>query len=180
MKKWNRVFVLGFLISLSGGIFAQNEMPAPAITHPPTYPVIVASMCVFFPIVSTTSKTTTWNFSNATSIGLATGINVLYSDKFGFSFDLAPVVTSTKGGTSKVSNFIFDPGPIFRLKKGLAIITRVAFETAGRFGESTVISKVFSPTKSISPILALGIPVRFGNNLPASIGATIFLGIGFK
>jgi hypothetical protein len=180
MKNWNRVCALGFLISISGGIFAQNEAPALTLPHAPTYPVIATYMCVFAPIVSTTSKTTTWNFANSTSIGLATGINILYSDKFGFSFDLSPVVTSTKGGTSKVNNFIFDPGPIFRLKKGLAIITRIAFETAGRFGESTVISKVFSPTKNISPILALGIPVRFGNGLPASIGATLFLGIGFK
>ena len=164
---------------LPAGIFGQNQSPAPAAAQASSYPVIATYMCVFVPIVSTTSEKTTWNFSSATSIGLATGINILYTDKFGFSFDLSPVV-STANGTSKVANLIFDPGPIFRLKKGLAIITRVAFETAGRYGESTVISKVFSPSKKTSSILALGIPIRFGNNQPASIGATIFVGIGFK
>lgn len=154
------------------GVFCQAPPPS-------SYPKIVTYTCFFLPIVSTSSKTTTWNFSNTFSIGFSTGINILYSDRFGFSYDLGPVITTTNG-LSKVSNFIFDPGPIFRFKKGYSLITRIAFETAGRFGESTVLSKVFSPGKKNSLFLSLGIPIRFGNNLPASIGATLFFGIGFK
>ncbi|HET7001812.1 MAG TPA: hypothetical protein VFI33_10900 [Puia sp.] len=98
-------------------IFCQS-VQAPQAPQPSPYPKIVTYMCFFLPVVSTSSKTTTWNFSGTFSLGVATGINILYSDRFGFSFDLGPVITTTKG-LSKVSNFIFDPGPIFRLKKGL-------------------------------------------------------------
>lgn len=149
-------------------------------TGPSAYPKITEYTSLFVPVVSTSTKTTSWNFSNSFAIGCATGINILYSDRFGFSFDLTPVITSSNGGPSKVSNLIFDPGPIFRFNNGLALITRIAFETAGRFGESTVISKVFNPKKKTSLFAALGIPIRFGNNLPASIGASLFFGIAFK
>jgi hypothetical protein len=78
------------------------------------------------------------------------------------------------------SAILFDPGPIFRFRKGLSLITRVAFETAGRYGFCTVLAKAFSPAKKNSLFVAVGMPVRFGNNLPASIGATFFFGIAFK
>jgi hypothetical protein len=146
---------------------------------PPVYPKTVVYTSFFVPIVSTSAKTTTWNFSNTFTLGFATGINILYSDRFGFSYDVSPVITTTEGN-SRVSNFIFDPGPIFRFKKGFLLITRIAFETAGRFGESTVLTKIFSPQKKNSLFVALGVPLRFGNNLPPSIGASVFFGIAFK
>jgi hypothetical protein len=162
-----------FNILITTSIFCQAPPPQQL------YPKIVSYTTLFLPIVSTTHTTTTWNFSKTFAIGFATGINILYSDKFGFSFDMGPVITS-KAGITKVSNFIFDPGPIIRLKKGYSVILRTAFETAGRFGESTVLAKVFSPAKNVSLITALGVPIRFGNNLPPSIGATLFFGVGFK
>ena len=170
------LLLLFLVIVIPSDLYCQaTDLPAPSSA----YPKIVTYTCFFLPIVSTTSKTTTWNFSNTFSIGFSTGINVLYSDRFGFSYDLGPVITTT-GGLSKVSNFIFDPGPIFRFKKGYSLITRIAFETAGRYGESTVLAKVFTPTKKNSLFVSLGIPIRFGNNLPPSIGATLFFGIAFK
>jgi hypothetical protein len=179
MKIRSRLLVVILIVLIPAGIFCQTPDTVRALPVKPAYPVIVAYTCFFLPIVSTNSKTTTWNFSSTFSIGFSTGINILYSDHFGFSFDLGPVITTTNG-LSRVSNFIFDPGPIFRLKKGYSIITRLAFETAGRFGESTVLSKVFTPSKKTSLFTALGIPIRFGNNLPASIGATLFFGIAFR
>jgi len=180
MKKRIRFFFATFFISIPGIVFCQTAVPTQGPPAAAPYPKLVVYTCFFVPIVSTNSTTTTWNTSaNTFSIGFATGINILTSDRFGFSFDVSPVVTTTKG-LSKVNNFIFDPGPIFRFKKGFAIITRMAFETAGRFGESTVFSKVFTPAKKSSLFLSLGIPIRFGNNLPASIGATIFFGVAFK
>ena len=170
-----RIFynVLAFSIFSPVISFSQN-------TSPSDYPKLTEYTSFFIPIVSTNTKTTTWNFSNSFAIGCATGINILYSDRFGFSFDLTPVITSSNGGPSKVSNLIFDPGPIFRFKNGLVLITRIAFETAGRYGESTVLSKVFNTKKKTSLFAALGIPLRFGNDLPASIGASLFFGIAFK
>jgi hypothetical protein len=184
MKKNSKLFLPLIILLIPAYSLCQVPVPSQPVPSQPAaslsaYPVIVAYTCFFLPIVSTSSKTTTWNFSSSFSIGVSTGINMLFSDKFGFSFDLGPLITTT-GGTSRVSNFIFDPGPIFRLKKGYAIITRMAFETAGRFGESTVLSKVFSPAKKTSLFASLGIPIRFGNNLPASIGATLFFGVAFR
>ena len=164
------------IIIMHLGVNGQSVSPFPS---PSAYPKIVTYSCIFLPIVSTSSKTTTWNFTNTFSIGFAAGINILYSDRFGFSYDMGPVITTT-GGLSKVTNFIFDPGPIFRFKKGLSLITRIGFETAGRYGFSTVLAKAFTPAKKNSLFVALGVPVRFGNNLPATIGATFFFGIAFK
>jgi hypothetical protein len=155
-------------------------LPSPAQTPAPTFnPKTIVYTCLFLPIVSTSSKISTWNFSNSFSLGFATGINVLFSERFGFSYDVSPVITTTNGN-SRVSNFIFDPGPIFRFNNGFLLIARIAFETAGRFGESTVLTKVFTPQKKNSLFLALGVPLRFGNNLPPSIGVSVFFGIAFK
>ncbi len=168
------LFMLFLIIIMPRSLYCQSTAPGPS-----SFPKIVTYSCLFLPIVSTSSKTTTWNSSNTFSIGFAAGINILYSDRFGFSYDMGPVITTT-AGLSKVSNFIFDPGPIFRFRKGLSLITRVAFETAGRYGFGTVLAKAFSPAKKNSLFVAVGMPVRFGNNLPASIGATFFFGIAFK
>jgi len=179
MKLSCRLSLLLIIFSIPLSIFCQNT-PAPNdLPKPPSYPKIAVYMCFALPIVSTNSKITTWNFSNSWTIGVASGINIYFSDKFGFSYDMGPFITTTKG-ISKVSNFVFDPGPVFRLKNGYSITTRMSFETGGRFGESTVFAKVFTPSKSSSLFVALGIPIRFGNNLPASIGASLFFGIGFK
>jgi hypothetical protein len=179
MKIRSRFLVAILMVLIPACIYCQTSDTLHVLPAKPAYPVITGYTVFFLPIVSTNSKTTTWNFSNTFTIGLATGINILYSDRFGFSFDLTPVITTTNG-TSRVSNLIFDPGPIFRLKKGYSITTRMAFETAGRFGESTVLAKVFTPAKRTSLVAALGIPLRFGNNLPPSIGASVFFGIGFR
>jgi hypothetical protein len=168
--------LLFLIIIMPSDIYSQNATLPAAL---PVYPKIVTYSCFFLPIVSTNTKTTTWNFTNTFSIGFAAGINILYSDRFGISYDMGPVITTT-GGLSKVSNFIFDPGTIFRFKKGLSLVTRVAFETAGRYGFGTVLAKAFTPAKKNSLFVAVGMPVRFGNNLPASIGATFFFGIAFK
>jgi hypothetical protein len=178
-----RISILLFVLNVSvpGLLFCQAP-PAAIVTgspEVPAYPKIGTYMVLFLPVVSTNNKTTAWNFSGTFSIGLATGVNILYSDQFGFSFDLSPIITTTKG-LSKVSNLIFDPGPIFRFKKGYGMITRIAFETAGRFGESTVFYKLFTPSKKTSLVVSAGIPIRFGNNLPASVGASLFFGISFK
>jgi hypothetical protein len=173
MRKYIFFRLLGLVMVVPASLYSQKT----AVQG--EYPKIVEYTSFFLPVVSTNSKTTTWNFSNSFTIGFATGINVLYSDTYGFSFDVSPVITAANGN-SKVTNFIFDPGPIFRFKKGFSLITRIAFETAGRYGESTVFSKVFYSGQTTSFFTAVGIPIRFGNNLPPSIGATLFFGLAFK
>jgi hypothetical protein len=180
MKKGSKILLPALVILVPFSIFGQNTDPAQAPPALQVYPKTVVYTCLFLPVVAASGKSTTWNTSSGIfSIGLATGINVLFSDRFGFSFDVSPVITTTKG-LSKVSNVIIDPGPVFRLKNGYSLITRIAFETAGRFGESTVLAKAFTPSKKNSLFVAVGIPIRFGNNLPATIGASLFFGIAFR
>jgi len=92
--------MLFLIIIMPGGLYCQSTAPGPS-----SFPKIVTYSCFFLPIVSTSSKTTTWNSSNTFSIGFAAGINILYSDRFGFSYDMGPVITTT-AGLSKVSNSI--------------------------------------------------------------------------
>jgi len=113
MSQRFRNFLLALIIFTPASMLGQTTAPVDL----QRYPKMVWYTCLFLPIVSASNKTTTWNFSNTFSLGFATGINILYSDRLGFSFDLSPVITASNG-TSKVGNFIFDPGPIFRFKKG--------------------------------------------------------------
>jgi hypothetical protein len=78
-----------------------------------------------------------------------------------------------------MSNLLFHPGIIFRRKNGFAITERLAFETSGRYGVTTVFTKVVHRYPSSNLFLACPIPVRFGNGLPTSIGIGIQVGLSF-
>jgi hypothetical protein len=145
-----------------------------------TYPKVVGYLSFIVPIVTIDENSTTANFSKGTfSIGFPIGINVLYSDKFGFSYEFTPTIKST-GGTSKMSNLLFDPGTMFRFEHGFTIITRLAFETSGRYGFTPVFNKVYLHTKDVNYFVALSTPARFGNSLPASIGLNVQFGFIFN
>ncbi|GAC1312968.1 MAG: hypothetical protein NVSMB24_35470 [Mucilaginibacter sp.] len=153
----------------------QNMMVKPA-----NYPKVVGYLSFIVPIVTIDENATTTNFSKGTfSIGFPVGINVLYSDKFGFSYEFTPTIKST-GGTSKMSNLLFDPGTMFRFDHGFTIITRLAFETSGRYGFTPVFNKVYLHTKDVNYFVALSTPARFGNGLPASIGLNVQFGFTFN
>ncbi len=144
-----------------------------------TYPKTVGYLSFIVPIV-TVSNTTAYNFSHATgSIGFPVGINVLYSDRFGFSYEFTPTIKSA-GGTSKMSNLLFDPGTMFRFDHGFTIITRLAFETSGRYGFTPVFNKVYARTKDVNYFIALSLPARFGNAANASVGLNVQFGFTFN
>lgn len=143
MKKRGKFYLIVFLIIFPSVLFCQNTISPPVSSQLSSYPKIVESLVVILSLVSTNSKTPTCNFSNSFNIGHATDINILYNDRFGFSYDLSPVI-SHSNRIIQVNNIIFDPGAIFRLNKGYSITTRMAFEEAGRDGESTVFAKVFT------------------------------------
>jgi hypothetical protein len=143
-----------------------------------TYPKVVGYLSFIIPIV-TVSNTTTTNFNGTTSIGFPVGINVLYSDKFGFSYEFTPTIKSGNG-TSKMSNLLFDPGTMFRFEHGFTIITRLAFETSGRYGFTPVFNKVYLRTKDVNYFVALSTPARFGNSTPASVGLNLQIGFIFN
>jgi hypothetical protein len=145
----------------------------------PTYPKVVGYLSFIVPIVTINNQATTYNFNGTTSIGFPVGVNVLYSDKFGFSYEFTPTVKSG-GGTSKMSNLLFDPGTMFRFQYGFTIITRLAFETAGRYGFTPVFNQVYARSRDVNYFIAFSTPVRFGNNLPASIGLNVQFGFTFN
>jgi hypothetical protein len=147
---------------------------------PITYPKVVGYLSFIVPVVTIDENATTTNFSKGTfSIGFPIGINVLYSDRFGFSYEFTPTIKST-GGTSKMSNLLFDPGTMFRFEHGFTIITRLAFETSGRYGFTPVFNKVYLHTNDVNYFVALSTPARFGNSLPASIGLNVQFGFTFN
>lgn len=143
-----------------------------------TYPRTTGYMSFLLPIVAIDKYNTTTNFTTGTSIGFPTGINVLYSDRFGFSFELTPTIR-TSGSLSRETNLQFAPGPMFRFKKGFTFISRLAFETSGRYGFTLVFNKILVRTKVLNYFTAVSLPARFGNGGPASIGANLQLGVVF-
>lgn len=64
-------------------------------------------------------------------------------------------------------------------KIGFTFAGRAAFETAGRYGFTPVLSKGIIRNKNSSFFAALPLPVRFGNDHPASATIGIQLGLAF-
>ncbi len=148
-------------------------------TSPKTYPRAVGYLSFIVPIVTIDKNTTTYNFNGTTKIGFPVGVNILYSDHFGFSYEFTPTITATSAN-SKVSNLLFDPGTMFRFEHGFTIITRLAFETAGRYGFTPVFNQVYARTKYVNYFIAGSLPARFGNGAPASIGFNVQFGFTFN
>jgi hypothetical protein len=171
--------ILALLIIALGSVaFAQIDVPV--TTAPKTiYPKSVGYFSFILPIVTINQNVTTndfSNFNNGFAIGFPVGINVLYSDKFGFSYEFTPTIKSTNGET-KTSNLLFDPGPMFRFKHGVTLITRLAFETSGRYGFTPVLNKVVMRSKFCNLFAAVSMPVRFGDSELPTIGGNFQFGI---
>ncbi|MBV8388998.1 MAG: hypothetical protein JO080_04285 [Mucilaginibacter sp.] len=156
-----------------------NPSAAPSASAPKTYPRTVGYLSFIVPVVTLDKKATTWNFNGTTKIGFPVGVNVLYSDSFGFSYEFTPTITATKA-SSKVNSLLFDPGTMFRFDHGFTIITRLAFETAGRYGFTPVFNQVYARTKYVNYFIAGSLPARFGNGAPASIGFNVQFGFIFN
>jgi len=177
---------------ISTHAYAQNakEVPPDSIKYAgslyekvsskPKYPRVVGYLSFILPLETLQSGTLTPNFDHhTTSIGFPVGINVLYSDRFGFSYEFTPTVKAS-GGSSKMSNLLFDPGTMFRFDHGFTIITRLAFETSGRYGFTPVFNQVYARTKAVNYFVALSLPNRFGNTDPYSIGLNLQIGFTFN
>jgi hypothetical protein len=150
------------------------------ITPKPEYPKVVGYLSFILPLETLQSGTFTPNFDHhVTSIGFPVGVNVLYSKSFGFSYEFTPTV-KTSAGSSKMSNLLFDPGTMFRFDHGFTIITRLAFETSGRYGFTPVFNQVYARTKAVNYFVALSLPNRFGNAEAYSLGLNLQIGFTFN
>ncbi len=146
----------------------------------PKYPRAVGYLSFILPLETLSNGNFTPNFDHhTTSIGFPVGVNVLYSDRFGFSYEFTPTVKAS-GGSSKVSNLLFDPGTMFRFDNGFTIISRLAFETSGRYGFTPVFNQVYARTKDVNYFVALSLPNRFGAAEPYSIGLNLQIGFTFN
>lgn len=172
-----RVALLLFLSSASAVVSAQTT-PLPPPPAPHVYPRITNAVGIVHPIVSFNSDGPHTNFDNSYTAGLAVGLNIWKSAKVGFSFEFVPFIHA-ENGTSKMSNFLFHPGVLFPVGKGLTIVGRAAFETSGRYGVTPVFNKIVKKNKHSNYYVAVPVPIRFGNNRPNSIGAAFQFGIGF-
>ena len=56
----------------------------------PTYPRVVGYLSFILPLETFSSGSFTPDFNGTTKIGFPIGVNVLYSDKFGFSYEITP------------------------------------------------------------------------------------------
>lgn len=156
-----------------------NPVATPPAAAPKTYPRAVGYLSFIVPIVVVDKNSTTWDFNGTTKIGFPVGVNVLYSEHFGFSYEFTPTITATKA-SSKVSNLLFDPGVMFRFEHGFTFIPRLAFETGGRYGFTPVFNQVYARTKYVNYFIAGSLPARFGNGAPASIGFNVQFGFTFN
>ena len=143
-----------------------------------TYPKVTGYVGIVHPIVAFSDGETTTNFNGHYVVGMPTGINLWKNPKVGFSMEFVPYVRA-ENGTSKMNNFLFHPGVLVALGKGFTFAGRAAFETSGRYGFTPVLNKTVIKNKNSSYFVALPLPVRFGNEKPASFTIGFQFGIAF-
>ncbi|WP_413667997.1 hypothetical protein ACEN9X_26495 [Mucilaginibacter sp. Mucisp86] len=165
-KHLTTIVLLLFIFKIG---FAQQQ---------PAYPRVTGYFSILNPIGTWTKDGFKSNFRDVYTVGFPFGMNILKSDRFGISFEVAPAIR-TERNISKVNTVLFHPGAMFRFKHGFTFIGRMAFETNGRFGVTPVFNQVIKKGKDASFFVSVPIPVRFGNDLPASISTGLQLGISF-
>lgn len=188
MRKIKLIISLAMLFLVLSFAAHAQQPTTPELTHPvgivENYPSAKAYLSFIIPWATFNKNTTTTEFQSSTTVGFPVGVTVYYSPRFAFSYEITPTViwqkTSGKTGTSKTSNLLFDPGPMFRFKHGLSLITRLAFETQGRYGFTPVLNYVYMRTRAVNYWFSVSSPVRFGNSQPASIGLNLQIGFTFN
>ena len=142
------------------------------------YPEIKGYIGLVHPLYTFSSEGNTSNFDSYYLVGIPCGINLWKSKKVGISFEFTPFIR-TDSKTSKVSNYLFHPGVLYRIGHDFTIIGRMAFETGGRYGFTPIINKVFKRYKTHNLFAAVLLPIRVGNDHPATLTMAFQFGIGF-
>ncbi|MEG1237897.1 MAG: hypothetical protein RSD30_10050 [Flavobacterium sp.] len=155
------------LFSLSFNAFSQT-----------VYPKITGYFGILHPIVTFSDEQTNVNFRDYYAVGFPTGINIWKNQKIGFSFEVVPNI-KVQGNSDKVTNLLFHPGVLVALGHGYTFAGRAAFESSGRYGITPVINKTIIKSDNCSYFAAIPLPVRVGNNHPASFTIGFQFGIAF-
>lgn len=133
---------------------------------------------ILHPLVTVSSQETVVNFRDYYVVGFPFGVNFWKSSKTAFSVEVIPFIKS-ENGSSKMYNVLFHPGLVFDIGNGFRFSARAAFETAGRYGFTPVLAKTLYKAKNNSYYVSFGIPARFGNDKPGSIGTALQFGTSF-
>lgn len=168
-----RITLVNAWILIAFSLAAQQ-----ADTIPHKYPEIKGYVGLVHPIYTWSQDGNNVNFKNYYLVGNPWGINIWKTKKLGISFEFTPFIRADKN-SSKLSNFLFHPGILYRTGKDFTLIGRAAYETSGRYGFTPILNKVVCRGKQASFFVALLLPVRFGNSHPASITTAFQFGIGF-
>ncbi|KAF2518048.1 hypothetical protein [Flavobacterium foetidum] len=158
---------LFLLLTLSANINSQT-----------VYPKITGYFGIMHPITTISNEQTNVNFRDYYAVGFPTGINIWKNQKIGFSFEVVPNIR-VQGGSDKVSNLLFHPGVLVALGNGYTFAGRAAFESGGRYGFTPVINKTIIKSENCSYFAALPLPIRFGNDHPATFTVGFQFGIAF-
>lgn len=142
------------------------------------YPKITGYFGILHPIATLSSEQTNVNFRDYYAVGFPTGINIWKSSKIGFSFEVVPNIR-VQGNSDKVTNLLFHPGVLVALGKGCTFAGRAAFESSGRYGFTPVLNKTVIKGDNCSYFVAVPLPVRFGNDHPATFTVGFQFGIAF-
>jgi hypothetical protein len=168
-------FTSPFLVCLLAGLLLCKVSSA---QQAPSYPRVTGYFSILHPIGTWTGGEFHGNFGDVYTIGFPFGVNILKSDKFGISFEMAPAIRTEKN-IARVNSVLFHLGAMFRFKHGFTFIGRMAFETNGRFGVTPVFNQVIKKGKDASFFVSVPVPVRFGNDAPFSVTTGLQLGVSF-
>ncbi|WP_295668020.1 hypothetical protein [uncultured Mucilaginibacter sp.] len=169
-KSIRLVFLFLTFVLLLTCAYSQQTMPA--------YPRIVGYFSVYHPIETLSNRNFTGNFGNAYTVSFPFGMHILKSDHFGVSFEISPCIR-TEHNISKVSSVAFNPGALFRFTRGYTLVSRLAFESSGRFGFTPALIKIIKRGKDCNLFTAVALPARFGNNQAPSLSSGLQLGLTF-
>ena len=146
------------------------------VTH--HYPEIRGYIGIVHPLYTWSDNGNIANFTDYYLVGNPWGINIWKSPKFGLSLEFTPYIKFSNKD-SKLSNFLFHPGVLYRLGHDFTLIGRVAYETSGRYGFTPILNKVVHRKDSNTFFVALLFPARYGNLQAPSYTIAFQFGIGF-
>lgn len=159
-------------------LFLSVLITSPILLSQTVYTKVTGYFGIMHALVSFSKGQTNINFRDYYAAGFPAGIKIWKNEKIGFSFEIVPNIKEDQG-TEKLTNLLFHPGVLVSLGKGYAFAGRAAFETSGRYGFTPVFSKTVIKNKTCIYYAAIPLPVRFGNDHPASFAIVFQFGIAF-
>lgn len=171
-----QLFILIFLLNALTLLGQSDSLQNKIETH--KYPEIKGYTGLVHPLYSWSDDGNHANFTDYYLVGNPWGINIWKSAKLGVSLEFTPFIKFANND-SKLSNFLFHPGVLYRLGHDFTLIGRVAYETSGRYGFTPILNKVIYRDQSSTVFIAALFPARYGNLAAPSYTIAFQFGIGF-